>query len=665
MRSDFGNYNEEKIQGKSYDLKLLGRLFPFIKPYKMVFFLSVLLMMLIAVLDLSIPYMTKIAIDRYIVPVSDTDAGKTETMEQGQTQVLRLDADDQDIIQIVSQHPELFVRKQDIVEIDAASFKQLSLEERTRLRSDDINGLGVIACCMIFIVLLNFLFTFVQKLVMEIAGQKIMHDLRMYLFNHIQASPVSFFNANPVGRLVTRIINDVQNLHELFTSVIIFLFKDFFLIAGIAIVLSVISWRLALISFTVLPFVIFASFYFARHARDVFRDLRLKVSQINTRFSETIQGIKVIQLFRHEKRNEARFRELNHDNYQAGMRQIHIFAVFMPVIEVLGATALAVIIYYGGSGVISETITLGSLVAFISYMKMFFRPVRDIADKFNIIQNSMASAERIFLILDEEDSLEHDVAETSFPLLKSEPIQSVEFSDVDFSYTPGMPVLQNISFRVNKGETIAVVGPSGAGKTSLINLFIRFYDAEKGDILINGKNINTMDKRAVRSRMALVNQDPFLFSGSIRENILSGNPAGDEYSLDEILGIANCRSFVDKLPDGVDTRLSEGAATLSSGERQLISIARAVASNPDLIILDEATSYIDTESEVKIQGALDNLMADKTSVIIAHRLSTAKHADTILVMNKGQIIEAGDHETLMGNRSLYWKLTKVHSAELP
>ena len=665
MRSDFGNYEEEKIQGKSYDLKLFGKLFPFIKPYKMVFFLSVFLMVLIAGLDLSIPYITKIAIDRYIVPVSEHSPMNKDAGEQGGIKFIRLDAGDPEIRKIAARHPELFVHEPEELAIDVVSFKQLSLAERTRLKSADIAGLMLIACSLIVIVLLNFVFTFAQKLVMEIAGQKIMHDLRMYLFNHIQASPISFFNANPVGRLVTRVTNDVQNLHELFTSVIIFLFKDFFLIAGIAIVLSVISWRLALVSFIVLPFVIFASFYFAKHARDVFRDLRLKVSQINTRFSETIQGVKVIQLFRHERLNDARFRELNHENYQAGMRQIHVFAVFMPIIEVLGATALAVIIFYGGSGVISETITLGTLVAFISYMKMFFRPVRDIADKFNIIQNSMASAERIFHVLDEKETLEHDVATPLLAVPCGEPIQSIEFVNVDFSYKPGVPVLQDISFRVNKGETIAVVGPTGAGKTSLINLFIRFYDADKGEIRINGKNINDLDKRGIRSRMALVNQDPFLFSGSVRENIYSGKSPDVGYTLDEILDIAHCRSFVEKLPDGVDTRLSEGAANLSSGERQLISIARAIASNPDLIILDEATSYIDTESEVKIQEALDNLMADRTSVIIAHRLSTAKHADTILVMNKGQIVEAGDHEALMGNKSLYWKLTKVHSAELP
>ncbi len=664
MQSESGNYEEEKILGKSYDLRLFRRLFPFIEPYKLVFLLSVFLMMLTAVLDLSIPYMTKIAIDRYVVPVGEIEVANIDTGDLGKTQVFRLDAADPDIIEIVALHPELFILKHERYEIDSISYKRLTLKERTILRSNDISGLVLIACCMIVIVLLNFLFNFAQKLVMEIAGQKIMHDLRMHVFNHIQASPVAFFNTNPVGRLVTRVTNDVQNLHELFTSVIIFLFKDFFLIAGIAIVLSVISWRLALVSFTVLPFVIFASFYFARHARDVFRDLRLKVSQINTRFSETIQGIKVIQLFRHEARNEAKFRELNHSNYLAGMRQIHVFAVFMPVIEVLGATAMAVIIFYGGSGVISETITLGTLVAFISYMKMFFRPVRDIADKFNIIQNSMASAERIFFVLDVKDDLEHDVDVSSLQLSEGRPIQSIEFVNVDFSYKPGVPVLQDISFKVNRGETIAVVGPTGAGKTSLINLFIRFYESDTGKILINGMNIKDFDKRAIRSRMALVNQDPFLFSGSVRDNILSGKSPVSGYKIDDILDIANCRSFVEKLSDGVDTRLSEGAGNLSSGERQLISIARAIASNPDLIILDEATSYIDTESEVKIQEALDNLMAERTSVIIAHRLSTAKHADTILVMNNGRIVEAGDHDTLMDNKELYWKLTKVNSAEL-
>ncbi len=651
MRTDFGNV-EEKITGKSYDVKLFGRLLIFIKPYRMIFYLSVFLMILISVLDISIPYMTKIAVDSYIVPVN-------EIVETDEVAKIRLNTSNPEVMKIAELHRHLFVKDGEFVEIEQEAFKQLTPDEKARLRANDISGLTVIAVCMIIIVIFNFLLNFAQKLVMEIAGQRIMHDLRMYLFKHIQSLPISFFNNNPVGRLVTRVTNDVQNLHELFTSVIIFLFKDLFLITGITIVLCFLSLKLALVSFIVLPFVIYASFYFAGHARDVFRDLRVKVSQINTRFSETIQGIKVIQLFRNEKRNDEKFRELNHENYLAGMRQIHIFAVFMPVIDVLASTALAVIIYYGGQGVVSENITLGTLVAFISYMKMFFRPIRDIADKFNIIQNSMASAERIFLVLDEEGNGERDNQTSAVELSEDSPINTIEFEAVNFSYKPGVLVLQDISFKLRRKETLAVVGPTGAGKTSLINLFIRLYDADSGRILVNGTDIREVNKKSLRSRIALVNQDPFLFSGSIRDNIFSGKPAAVGYSIEKILDIANCRSFVEKLPEGVDTSLSAGAGTLSSGERQLLSIARAIAGNPDLIILDEATSYIDTESEVKIQEALDNLMASRTSVIIAHRLSTAKHADTILVMNNGQIVEAGKHDDLMAKKGLYWKLTTV------
>lgn len=658
MRFDLGG-DDEKITGKSYDLKLFRRLFPFVRPYKMIFYLSVLLMIVITGLDISIPYMTKIAIDRYIVPKHET-VKESRELPKTDKLLIRLDAAKPEVIEIASQHRTSFVQAGAFFEIQPDAFNRLTVAERFRLRSGDVSGLAVIASMMIIIVLMQFILNFAQKLVMEIAGQRIMHDLRMHLFKHIQSLPLSFFNANPVGRLVTRVTNDVQNLHELFTSVIIFLFKDFFLIAGIAIVLCLLSLKLALVSFAVLPFVIYASFYFAGHARDVFRDLRVKVSQINTRFSETIQGIKVIQLFRHEKRNDDRFKELNHDNYLAGMRQVHIFAVFLPVIDMLASTALAVIIFYGGSGVVSETLTLGTLVAFISYMRMFFRPIRDIADKFNIIQNSMASAERIFLVLDEEKADHYGPADLPVQPLAS-PIHTLEFQQVNFSYKPGVPVLQNISFSVRQKETLAVVGPTGAGKTSLINLFIRLYDADSGKILINGTDIRLLDKRGVRSRIALVNQDPFLFSGSIRENIFSGKSSEEGYPIEKILDIANCRSFVEKLPDGVDTLLSEGAGTLSSGERQLISIARAIAVNPDLIILDEATSYIDTESEVRIQEALDNLMASRTSIVIAHRLSTAMHADTILVMNKGTIVESGKHDALMANRGLYWKLTTVHA----
>jgi len=417
----------------------------------------------------------------------------------------------------------------------------------------------------------------------------------------------------------------------------------------------------------VIPFVLYASFHFSGQAREAYRTLRIKIAEINTRFSETIGGIKIIQLFLQEKQNYLGFKNLNHEHYLAGMRQIHVFAIFMPVIEILGATAIAVVIYYGGGGVLAGTISLGALVAFLSYMRMFFRPIRDIAEKYNILQNSMASAERIFLILDSSETIQQPVADIDFhSKLKLKPsstaldkISDISMEKVFFEYVKDEPVLKNISFSINAGETLAVVGPTGSGKTSMINLIIRFYDPTSGRVLLNGIDIKKQFIKDLRSKMALVMQDPFLFSDTIRENITLGSPNFSESTFQRILQDSNCKSMVDRLPEGVHTVLSEGGTSISSGERQLISIARAFARNPELIILDEATSYIDSETEQKIQDALVKLMANRTSIIVAHRLSTARDADKIIVMNRGQIIETGNHMELIKIQGFYYRLNQL------
>jgi ATP-binding cassette subfamily B protein len=417
----------------------------------------------------------------------------------------------------------------------------------------------------------------------------------------------------------------------------------------------------------VIPFVLYASIHFSGQAREAYRTLRIKIAEINTRFSETIGGIKVIQLFLQEKQNYLGFKHLNHEHYLAGMKQIHVFAIFMPVIEILGAAAIAVVIFYGGGGVLSGSISLGALVAFLSYMKMFFRPIRDIAEKYNILQNSMASAERIFLILDSSETLQQPIVDIDFRTeSKAKPshttldkISEILMEKVSFEYVKNEPVLKNISFSIKAGETLAVVGPTGSGKTSMINLIIRFYDPTSGRILLNGIDIKKQDIKELRSKMALVMQDPFLFSDTIRENITLGKRDLSEATFQQILQDSNCKTLVDKLPEGVHTVLSEGGTSISSGERQLISIARAFARHPDLIILDEATSYIDSETEVKIQEALTKLMSNRTSIIVAHRLSTAREADKIIVLNRGQIIETGNHSELMNIKGFYYRLNQL------
>ncbi|MBW1841018.1 MAG: ABC transporter ATP-binding protein [Deltaproteobacteria bacterium] len=667
MRHDYG-YFEEKELGKPYDLKLLRRLFPFTWPYRLLLFFSIVLVMLITCLDLSLPYVTKVAIDRYIVPkMSSAAADNTGASDTRKPRIryLRADITDTRTDAVVRKYADLFEIDGSFARISYDDLKRLEKEDLDLIRKDDLSGLAAIAAVFLAIIVANFVFNFAQFMIMEYTGQMIMHDLRLLIFSHIQNLSVAFFTQNPVGRLVTRVTNDIQNMHELFTSVVAFVFKDLFLLTGIAVVLLSIDWKLALVSFSVLPFVLLASFRFSGQAREVFRVLRIKLAEINTRFSETIGGIKVIQLFMQEQENYRSFAGMNHENYKAGMRQIHVFAVFMPVIEVIGSVALAVVIFYGGGSVLAERITLGALVAFISYIKMFFRPIRDIAEKYNVLQNAMASAERIFLILDSPESLPRFAspgggteAEEGSNL---ETISEVTLEDVSFAYAKDETVLRNISLSVRAGETLAVVGPTGSGKTSLINLIVRFYDPTSGRVLVNGRDVKTLDASTLRKKLALVMQDPFLFSETIKENIVQGSPNISDETLDRIIEYSKCRGLVDGLPDGIHTVLSEGGSSISSGERQLLSIARAFARDPDLIILDEATSYVDSETEHNIQEALLNLMKDRTSIIIAHRLLTARRADRIVVLNRGKMIESGTHDELMKQGGFYCRLNQLQN----
>lgn len=666
MRSDFGYMEEEKL-GKPYDIHMLSRLYPFTKPYKIFILYSILLVIIITLLDLSLPYITKIAIDRYIVPpIASTPPEPPKVQDvpavlKDKTRYLKADITDAKIEKIVRKYKDVFNIYGSFAFIDLDDLSNLEKNDLLVLRKNDLMGISYIALCFLAIVLANFGLNFFQIMIMEYTGQMVMHDLRMTLFRHIQSLSVSFFNRNPVGRLVTRVTNDVQNMHELFTSIIVFVFKDLFLLLGIAIVLLSINWKLAVVSFTVLPFVLYASIHFSGLARDAFRVLRIKIAEINTKFSETIGGIKVIQLFMQEKENYLNFKKTNHENYLAGMRQIRVFAVFMPVIEILGAVAVAVVIFYGGSGVLKQSISLGALVAFISYIKMFFRPIRDIAEKYNVMQNAMASAERLFLILDDHEKLPQPAVETEsgIPVLKK--ITKIEFKDVSFAYIADETVLKGISLNINVDKVIAVVGPTGSGKTSFINLITRFYDPTSGQIHINGLDIKTLDLPVLRSKIALVTQDPFIFSGTIRENIIPDENNVSREKMDDILKASNCKSFIDKLPNGIDTILSEGGTSISSGERQLISIARAFARDPDLIILDEATSYIDSETEHNIQEALFNLMKNRTAIVVAHRLATARKADRVIVLNRGRIIEKGTHDELMREKGFYFRLNQLQS----
>jgi ATP-binding cassette subfamily B multidrug efflux pump len=658
MQSDYGYFEETKL-GKPYDIKLLKRIYPFTRPYRLLLFGSIGLVLLITALDLALPYVTKIAIDRYIVPLTASEPSATDAGKKVEERAIRVDLNDPQQQALVNKYRELFTVEGTTASIPFKALAKLKKTDLALLRKDDLAGVTFITGIFLVLVIIDFMLNFVQTMIMEYTGHMIMHDLRIRLFGHIQDLATAFFTSNPVGRLVTRTTNDVQNMHELFTSVFSMVFKDLFLLGGIAVVMLVINWKLALVSFTVLPLVLYASIIFARRARGIFRELRIKIAEINTRFSETIGGIRVIQLFRQETNNYRLFKQLNHENYLAGMKQIHVLAVFMPLIEILGAVAVALVIWYGGGRVLAGTLSLGALVAFISYIRMFFRPIRDLAEKYNILQNAMASAERIFLILDSRDRLEWPATQKRKDAAGLPRIKTLEFENVGFSYVGNPDILKNINFSIDAGETVAVVGPTGAGKTTLINLIPRFYDPTAGRVLINGRDLRDWDASTFRSKIALVTQDPFLFSGTIRENIFQENHNLSRAQEEAILEAANCKPLIDRLAQGLDTTLTEGAGSISSGERQLISIARAFARNPQLILFDEATSYIDSPTELRIQQALEKLMKNRTSLIVAHRLSTVRHARRIIVLNRGRIIESGHHNDLMQQKGFYFRLHQL------
>lgn len=665
MRYDKGYFEEQQL-GKSYDLKLLKRLSPYAKPYRWLVTASILLVILITVLDLAIPYLTKIAIDQYIVPKSEPIRILKKAKAQSSSRYLKVDLSQPEIASIVHNHPHLFEQGTQTATISYNDLSKLNRQELSVLRRTDIVGIGKISLVFLLIILLNFGLNFVQKIIMEYTGHMMMNDLRLKLFDHIQHLAISFFTRNPVGRLVTRLTNDIQNMHELFTSVISLVFKDFLLLVGIAVVLLIMNWKMALISFLILPFVLYTSLRFSGHVRDVFRVLRIKIAEINTKFSESIDGMKVIQSFGKEDVAFKAFARLNHENYLAGMRQIHVLAIFMPLIEVFGVVTVAVLIFYGGQSVLADSISLGVLVAFISYMRMFFRPIRDLAEKYNILQNAMASAERLFLILDTDDGIEtgptrQQPHKTGLQQQSLSKITNLVFKDVSFAYMPSEPVLKNISLQVHTGETLAVVGPTGSGKTSFINLITRFYDPDSGGIFINGCDIRSLPVSELRSRMALVTQDPFLFTDTIMANIWWRNTGLTDKEIKRVLAASNCSAFIERLPKGIHHVLESGGASISSGERQLISIARAFAKNPELILLDEATSYVDSQTEKAIQDALATLMKGRTAVVVAHRLSTIRHADRIVVMVKGRIIETGTHAALMQAQGFYFQLNHLQT----
>jgi len=699
MHVDFGYFEGDHL-GKPYDIKLIRRLLPSVKPYRFIVGISIVLALFVTGFELLFPYLIKVAIDDYIVvsarqislsshgsslqrtlldrygslllPTADpmrsfihtSELGKIDPRDLAAFQRAGLIGEERfyplrprgEVEQrVVEKYRSSFHRSGQHYFISYRDMMGLSPGEILALRRGDMRGVGVISSIFVLILVLSFGFNFLQVYAMEYTGQRVMHDLRIRVFDHIQRLSLSFFDRTPIGRLVTRVTNDVQNLYEMLTIILTYLFKDVFLLAGIIVVMIRINWELALVCFSLLPLVLYITFSFNSKARDAFREVRLKIAKINATLQENFSGIKVVQIFNRERENYRRFAAINHENYLANMRQIRIFALFVPVIEIVGTTAIALLIWYGGGKVISNTLSLGTLVAFLSYLRMFFQPIRDISEKYNIMQSAMASTERIFGVLDTQDMIPELPAPKSPPEIRG----NIEFRNVTFSYTADEVVLRDISFSVAEGETLAIVGATGAGKTSIISLLERFYDPQKGNILIDGIDIRELETSFLRSQIGLVLQDVFLFAGDIRSNIQLGNDNLSRDDIERIVRHVNADRFIQRLPRGLDQDVKEGGSILSAGERQLLSFARALAVNPRILILDEATSSVDTETESLIQDALRKLMQGRTSIIIAHRLSTIQRADRIIVMHKGRVREMGTHAQLMARKGFYYKFYRL------
>ncbi len=523
------------------------------------------------------------------------------------------------------------------------------------IANKNYNGLMWISIALFGILILQAAIQYFLTYYTEYMGQRIVYDLRVQVFSHVQKLALKYFDKTPVGRTVTRVTNDVDSLSEMFSSGIVQVFSDIFVIVWIFIFMFSMAWDLALVVLIVMPFLFYATFLFRKKVRETYRDVRLHLARLNSYMQEHVTGMNVVQIFAKEKEELKKFSSINKDYRNANIKSVFYYAVFFPVVELLSAITFGLIIWYGGGEVVQGKLTLGVLLAFFQYTEMFWRPVRDLSEKYNILQAAMASSERIFKLLDNDTVIKDSDKPLRFEKIRGE----IEFKNVWFAYNPGEYVLKNVSFKINPGETIAIVGATGAGKTSIINILTRFYDIEKGTITLDGVDIREIEKSELRKYISMVLQDVFLFSGTIKTNISLGN---SEISDEQIISSAvtvGADKFISQLPNGYDEEVKEKGATLSVGQRQLISFARALAYDPQILILDEATSSVDTETEILIQNAIQKLLVGRTSIVIAHRLSTIQNSNKILVMHKGELKEIGTHQELLSKKGIYYRLYQL------
>jgi len=554
-----------------------------------------------------------------------------------------------------------------------------------RLSNAPLTGIAQIGGLYVGILVLTFSLEFIQTYLMQWTGQKVMFDLRKQIFRHLQYMHVAFFDKHPVGRLVTRVTTDVDALNEMFTAGVVSIFEDVFVLAGIIGIMMKMNWRLALITFAVLPLIVYATRVFRDKVRDSYRRIRTAIARINSYLQEAVSGMLVLQLFNRERRAYNKFSEINASHMEGFKDAILAYSVYYPVVEILSAVAIASIIWFGGNGVIRGITSIGVLVAFMQYAQRFFRPIQDLSEKYNILQSAMAAGERVFKLLDTKiDIMSPTVAKTPRGAGR------IEFDHVWFAYgnktatekavdssnrveraeapvptqtalhaTEPDWVLRDVNFALEPGETIAVVGHTGAGKTTLISLLMRFYDVQRGSIRIDGVDIRQMNLDDLRGRFGVVLQDPFLFSGTVAGNIRLGTSRILDTDVEQAAEDVNLSEFIRSLPGGFQEEVRERGSTLSTGQKQLISFARALAHNPNILILDEATSSVDTETEFRVRDALNRMVEGRTALIIAHRLSTIQRADKIIVMHKGRVREMGTHQELLAQRGIYYKLYQL------
>ena len=682
---DSNNHEEKDIYG-SFDIDIVKRLGKYLKPQIVKFIFCLVLIVGMTAIDLSVPYLTKVAIDENItnydepMVVTDERINDDSIALNDQFYTKESKVENQEISKYVtlvkfdkkyyladgkiedySQKNFKLSKDQLISPESAFKVKEVSDKNYTTLRKSDKSDLLFIGLILLGLLLLNYIFSFLNMITLYYASQKIIYELRSDLFGHIQKLSLKFFDRNPVGRLVTRVTNDMKNISELFTTVLVTTLKDLFLIFGTIVVMLSIDFKLALVAFSTIPIVLIISYFFRIKARKIQRQVKIRLARINATLAENINGMKIIQIFNRENFIYKEFKKINEDYFQASIDETKLFAIFKPSMNLIYSISLALIIWYGGGQSIDKVIELGVLVAFIQYLNQFFRPIFDLAEKFNIFQSAMASSERVFMLLDEPIEIKDPINGYSLP----EKLDGrIKFENVSFSYgEDDNYVLKNINFEVKPGETIALVGATGSGKTTITSLINRFYDIQKGKITVDGIDIKDVSKKELREHIGMVLQDVFLFAGDIESNIRLNN---NEITFDEIEKVSkyvNAHDFISSLEDQYNHEVTERGSTLSTGQRQLLSFARALAFNPDILILDEATSNIDTHTEILIQNAIEKLIEGRTTIIVAHRLSTIKNADKIIVLHQGKIMEMGTHNELIEKGKMYYDLYKLQYVE--